>query len=180
VTETSRQIVKSQARGVTEIQEALSALLSGELVDPSTSLYIHSAWITDVPLIDNTAGTFDTGGDHWEERWIYLVEVFVALMSRGTKIYLKTNRDRHNDAFIERLQSKARLAGVENRLRWRQEDDMHTKGLVGDRFALRGSMNLTYRGLNKTEETVDIDVDNADVSNLRVEFVNEWQGESGA
>jgi hypothetical protein len=52
----------------------------------------------------------------------------------------------------------------------RRDENTHSKGIVGEDIALRGSMNLTYRGLREREETVEIDVDTEAVSTFRIEL----------
>jgi hypothetical protein len=172
-----RQIVKTQGRSSLEVKEALANLLVAELLDPSDRFYIVSAWISDIPLVDNSAGTFVALQPDWEERWIYLSELLIALMQRSTLVYLKTNEDPHNTAFTERLAARAHMADVSDRYELRRDPDTHSKGIVGKTFALRGSMNLTYRGLREREETVEIDVATETVATLRLEFADEWRRE---
>jgi hypothetical protein len=171
----TRQIVKGKARSSLEVADVLASLLLAELLDPGDELYFVSAWISDIPLIDNSAGAVSGLESSWEERWLSLSEVLVALMRRGTNVYLKTNIDPHNQAFTERLLSRVRAADVTDRCHLRAEKAAHSKGIVGRTFAVRGSMNLTYHGLRESEETIEIDVDTAAVATLRLEFSADWR-----
>src|SRR5207248_2056192 len=105
-----------------------------------------------------SAGTFSWLDTEWEERWLALTDLLVALMRRGVVVRVKTNTDAHNRAFQERLTSRAARAGVSDRCEISSDPNTHSKGILGKTFALRGSMNLTYRGLREREETVEIDV----------------------
>jgi hypothetical protein len=174
VTRASRQIVKSSGRASIEVADVLSNLLLAELLDPATDLFIVSAWISDIPIIDNSAGTFAWVEQEWETRWISFTEILVALMRRGVHVKIKTNTDRHNAAFVERLTARADGAGLRNQFETHSDADTHSKGIVGKTFALRGSMNLTYRGLREREETVELDVGTEAVSTFRLEFAAEW------
>ena len=170
-----RQIVKGRGRSAVEVADALASLLIAELLDPGETLYLVSAWVTDIPILDNSAGTLSTLGPDWDERWLSLSEVLVALMLRGTHVHVKTNDNPHNDAFHERLRARARVAGTEELCALRAERGTHSKGLVGKTFALRGSMNLTFNGMRGSEEIVEIDVGTATVATLRLELSAEWR-----
>ena len=171
----TRQIVKAKGRASLEVADALSNLFLAELLDPGEQMYLVSAWVSDIPIIDNSAGTFDAVEPAWEMRWLTLVEVLVALMERGTVVHVKTNEDPHNTAFTERLIARASQSSVEAQLRMRADPDTHSKGLVGKTFALRGSMNLTYNGLREREETIEIDVSSESVATFRLEFADDWR-----
>jgi hypothetical protein len=175
MTDLSRQIFKSAGRASIDVAEALGNLLVAEILDPGNEFYVVSAWITDVPVLDNTAGAFSALDPEWEERWLYLSEVLVTLMKRNVTVRVKTNEDPHNRAFVERLGTRAAAADTAAQCQIRSHPDAHSKGIVGGTFALRGSMNLTYKGLREREETVEIDVDTEGVSTLRLEFSAEWK-----
>ncbi len=178
MTQQSRQIVKTAGRASVEVSEALANLVVAEMLDPGKELYVVSGWISDIPVLDNSAGTFSWLDAEWEERWLSLTDVLVALMRRGVVVRVKTNTDAHNKAFHDRLLSQAGRAGLSDRCEVRSDPNTHSKGVLGKTFALRGSMNLTYRGLREREETVEIDVGTEAVSTLRLEFGAEWRSES--
>ena len=171
----TRQIVKARSRASLEVSDALSNLFLAELLDPGDEMYLVSAWVSDIPIVDNSAGTFEAIDPTWEQRWLTLAEVLVALMERGTVVHLKTNTDVHNTAFVDRLLARASRSGVQEQLRRRSDTNTHSKGLVGKTFALRGSMNLTYNGLREREETIEIDVSSESVATFRLEFAREWR-----
>lgn len=175
MTENVRHIVKSAGRASVDVAEALANLLIAEILDPGAEFYLVSAWITDVPVIDNSAGTLSMLDTEWEERWLYLSEILVSLMKQGVTVRVKTNEDPHNRAFLDRLQSRATAAGVCERFRVRSDPNAHSKGILGGTFALHGSMNLTYKGLREREETVEIDISTEGVATLRLEFSAEWR-----
>ena len=174
-----RQIVKTVGRASLDAQDALADVLVAELLSPGEELYVVSGWVSDVQIIDNTAGTYSSLEPAWEERWIRLTEVLAALARRGTQVRIKTNDDPHNNAFAERLAAQTQRDGTGDHVHVRQVTDAHSKGIVGESFALRGSMNLTYRGLLQREETVELDVDTEAVATFRLEFREDWAAEEG-
>jgi hypothetical protein len=53
------------------------------------------------------------------------------------------------------------------------EDDrgtLHIKGLAGTHFALKGSMNFTYNGVEVLEEVVELETDLSRVASLLLSF----------
>jgi phosphatidylserine/phosphatidylglycerophosphate/cardiolipin synthase-like enzyme len=163
----SRQIIKSSGRASLEAHDALSNLLIAALLHPNGELFVVSAWISDIPIIDNTAGGFAALQPEWGVRWITMTEALAALATRGVRLRLKMNTTAHNDAFLERLRA---LLPADADVVVRRDENTHSKGIVGEDSALRGSMNLTYRGLREREETVEIDIDTEAVSTFRIEL----------
>lgn len=172
-----RQIVKSNTRAVAETEEVLCSILIAEFLDPSPRVYVHSAWISDISIIDNSAGTFAGIDDQWEERPIRLSEALVTCMRNGSRVSLLTNDAPHNSAFRTRLEEASRSAGVEQRLRCREDTEMHSKGLFTERVALRGSMNLTYLGLAAKHETLDVDTNPEVVAEFLLNAELDWTGD---
>jgi phosphatidylserine/phosphatidylglycerophosphate/cardiolipin synthase-like enzyme len=52
--------------------------------------------------------------------------------------------------------------------------ELHAKGIVGDRYSLLGSMNLTYSGLERLTEMLVFQTDQASVEQLRLTFGREY------
>ena len=54
------------------------------------------------------------------------------------------------------------------------KDLLHTKGIVTSTFFLKGSMNLTFSGVNRNDETLMITNDPVMISEAIVEFSNAY------
>ena len=57
-----------------------------------------------------------------------------------------------------------------DRILVRELPELHVKGLVGDSYALIGSMNLTHNGIANLTELLQFETDRAHVATLRTEF----------
>ena len=56
----TRRIFKSRTSRQSEVLDVLSSLLVAEIAQPSAELWIVSPWITDLDLLDNRTGRFDS------------------------------------------------------------------------------------------------------------------------
>lgn len=169
---TQRRIFKSAITSRKVIQELITLMMVGELVCPGEDVWLVSPWITDVPLLDNKAGSFDAVNPEWGHREIRLTDVAVQLMAGGTAVRIITRPDDHNQAFLRRLQEAADSAAVGNMLTTTIRDRLHTKGILTSRGLLSGSMNLTYSGLDLNEELITYDTDEQVLSGARLAFAN--------
>src|SRR5690242_11175642 len=69
----------------------LQSLFVTELLAPSRRLWIASAWVSDVLLIDNTSRQFATLVPDWPADRVRLSSVIRALVERGSEIVVVTN-----------------------------------------------------------------------------------------
>jgi hypothetical protein len=152
----SRVIRKSQTRSSAEAAVLLANLFAAELTAPGENLWLVSPWITDIKIIDNETGAF-APLDRWGPRGIRLAEVLATLAARGSSVIIGTTSDPHNEEFIEHLTGHARALGVENKVRISRDtlDLLHVKAITGDDYALVGSMNITWYGVNLREEYLE-------------------------
>ncbi len=169
---TFRRIFKSAITSKKVIQELITLMMIGELVAPGREVWIVSPWITDVPLLDNRAGSFDAVNPEWGHREIRLADIAVQLMSGGTAVRIITRPDDHNDVFLRRLAESADSAAVRDLLSITIRERLHTKGILTSRGFLSGSMNLTYSGLDLNEELITYDSDQQSLAVARLEFAN--------
>jgi hypothetical protein len=165
----NRVIRKSQSASVSEAADLLAGLFSAELCLPSVCLWLVSPWISDVELIDNSTGGFDTLARHGR-RPIRLTEVLVTLASQGTHIVVGTTTDEHNTKFLHKLRLLAEDLRVADKftISIDHTDNLHTKALTGDDFALSGSMNITFNGIQIREELIDLRTETSYVAEARM------------
>lgn len=173
----NRVIRKSQQNSAHEVAHLLAGLFTAELVCPSKCVWLVSPWISDVELIDNTAGTF-CSLSRFGKRQIRLTEILVALAAKGSHVVVGTTTDMHNTTFIERLKLRASDARVSDRVTWVIDPDelLHTKAITGDDYALSGSMNITYNGIEVREEYVELRTDIAFVAQSRMDAHDRFGG----
>lgn len=165
-----RRIFKSQSAGATTIAELLQAMFVAEMLMSEGDLWIVSPWISNVVLIDNRSGNFDALNPEWGRREVRLVDVLLALMSRGTTVNVVTRSDETNRAFIGRLKDMAQQLALEDQVSITVREKLHTKGVLLSNSLLMGSMNLTYYGMQINDEWVEFSVDPEDLAATRLEF----------
>ena len=165
-----RRIFKSQTAGATTIAELLQSMFAAEILMPEGDLWIVSPWISNVVLIDNRSGNFDSLNPEWGRREVRLVDVLIALMSRGTIVNVVTRNDEKNVAFIGRLRDMAQQLALEENVTITVREKLHTKGVLLSNSLLMGSMNLTYYGMQINDEWVEFSVDPEGLAATRLEF----------
>jgi hypothetical protein len=174
----NRVIRKSRAQSASEVLEMLGALFSAELVAPSKCVWLVSPWVTDVEVLDNSAGTH-SALMRFGRRPIRLVEVLVTLAAEGAFIVVATTPDAHNDMFRRRLTLLQNDLNVADRIRVVVDESgkLHTKALTGDDYAVAGSMNITHTGINLREEQVELRTDDVYVAQARLDAFDRFGGE---
>jgi len=135
-----------------QIPDLLQTIFIAELIYPSACLWLVSAWLSDIPILDNTANSFISLQPLWNRQKDSLSQILIALAEKGTTIHIATNSESHNYAFMETL--KSQIAEGKIPIQLHIEKQLHAKGLLGDNFYLAGSMNFTYNGITINEEAL--------------------------
>ncbi|MBF0097672.1 MAG: PLD-like domain protein [Magnetococcales bacterium] len=165
-----RRIFKSVGTSRNVVNELITLMFLAELVDPGPEVWIVSPWISDVPLLDNRAGSFNAVNPGWGRREIRLSDVAVQLMLGGNRLIIVTRPDEHNKIFLHRLEDAVAETDLTTALEVIVRDKLHTKGILTRRGLLLGSMNLTYNGLELNDEVVEYDIDPANLADARLAF----------
>ena len=163
----SRDLASERSRDVP--REILQSLFVAELLAPSRPLWILSPWISDVELIDNHGGRFSAIEPAWPSAWIRLPAILRGLADRGGRVVIVANRATHNDDFERRVHELGDPA-----LRFIRDESLHAKGIVGERFLIAGSMNLTYGGVRRNDEQLHYATDPERIHEWRVELEQKW------
>ena len=120
-------------------------------------------------LIDNRGGRFSAVEPEWPNAGIRLLAILRSLTARGGEIVVVTNDANHNDEFgrrVEELSDKA--------IRFARDKNLHAKGIVGERFMVAGSMNLTHGGVFRNDEHLLLETDPARIHEWRVDLDQRW------
>jgi hypothetical protein len=173
----TRVIRKSKTRSSREAQELLGAIFAAELIRPSRCLWLVSPWISDIPIIDNTANSFENVRS-WGPRAVRLSEVLVTLGGFGATIVIGTTSDPTNKAFQQRTRRLFRDRGIESRLviDIDKSGDLHEKAITGDDFVIAGSMNITNNGVFVREELLEFHSDAEFVARARMDAYERFGG----
>lgn len=157
-----------------ELADALQALFVTELLAPSTPMWIITPWISDVVVIDNRSGRFAGLLPDMPKRPIRLVEVLTSQLQRGGSVVVACRPDDHNQSFIQHLTERTTNAGVRDQLVCRSAAELHEKGILTRDILLSGSMNLTYNGLRRLEESILLTDDPDAVARARHAYEDRW------
>jgi phosphatidylserine/phosphatidylglycerophosphate/cardiolipin synthase-like enzyme len=168
----NRQFLQSATDSRNAMREVLQLLFATELLSPSKCLWIVSPWLRDIPIIDNSSGSFSTLCPDFQVSEVGLVAVVGELLNRGGQIVIATRPEAGNLQLLDSLrdrQSSGKLLLVERA-------ELHAKGIVGDRAALFGSMNFTFNGLQRLTEMLELQTKLDQIEKLRLTFRKEYGG----
>jgi phosphatidylserine/phosphatidylglycerophosphate/cardiolipin synthase-like enzyme len=169
--ELQRRIFKYKHTGVETIKELIQSMFVGEFLLAGQKIWIVSPWISNVVLIDNRSGNFDTLNPEWGRKEIRLIDVLITFMSRGCHVVLVTrDKEKTNDIFLTSLIDMAGQHSLEDQLTVRFRDVLHTKGILLSKCLIEGSMNITYNGLVINDERITFSIDSEVIAQTRLEF----------
>lgn len=167
-----KRSVRTRPRNGLAVGDVLTAALVSELCWPSEEFWLVSAWVTDVPVIDNATRRFDAVMGADPRLSMTLSEVLGMLTRSGTQLHVAVREDPHNQMFVERLE-RASAAGT---LHLYSSAELHEKMMVGWSWVLNGSMNFTWNGTHRNEESIDFLVDRVEAARQRLELRTRWIG----
>lgn len=167
-----KRTVRTRPRNGLAISDILTAALVSELCWPSEELWLVSGWVTDVPIIDNSTRQFDAVMGEMPRSRLTLSEVLGCLTERGTQLHVALREEGHNRPFIERLQRTSQSGA----LHVYASADLHEKMMVGWTWVLKGSMNFTWNGVQRNEESIEFEVGQAEAARQRLELRTRWIG----
>jgi hypothetical protein len=166
----TRKIFKSATVAQHAVRDALAMVLAQELISPSRDVFIVAPWISNIQLLDNSEGHFQSLNPEWSKGAIRLNDILVSLAGLGSRIRVYTRPDSHNNAFLERLQAGLSEVGASPECVIARREHLHTKGVLTDRILIDGSMNLTHNGIAINDEQVTVSFDPGQVASARVYF----------
>ncbi|WP_372784823.1 phospholipase D-like domain-containing protein DpdK [Phenylobacterium sp.] len=154
------------------IRDALQTLFLTELLRPSAELWVLSAWISDVEIVDNGARAFSAVRPDWPAGSIRLTQMLEAVAQRGARVAVVVREVDHNAYFLRTLrEAQARADG---RLGLAISPDAHEKTLVGEDYVFGGSMNFTLSGLTTSDEHVLLRADPQAAAMRRLALTERW------
>lgn len=172
---TSRSLRTSALSSREELADMLQAVFVAELLTPSEPIWIVTPWISDVVVLDNRSGLFTGLLPDLPRRPLRLVEVLVNQIQRGGSVVIASRPDDHNRSFVEQLQLSVAADGeLSSRLACRYASELHEKGILSGKVLLSGSMNLTYNGIRRLEESILITDETDLVARARHTYEDRW------
>ena len=164
-----RRIRSGQSLALADLLQSIFVL---EAMAPSQPLWIASPWISDLALIDNSGRQFSALGPSLPPRGIRLTELLELQLQKGGSVRIVTSSAASNRTFIRATE---RLASAYSQLNVVIAENIHEKGITGERFTLDGSMNLTFNGVHVNEEYVIYSTDPKVVAERRLTFFSRWE-----
>lgn len=146
--------------------------LIGELLGPGKTLWIVSGWISDVKVLDNSQGAFDSILGDDPPNVCRLSHMLALVAATGTKVCVATRPNPHNTIFLEHISEAIRN---KNRLRIIRDPNMHEKTLCGNSWIMTGSMNFTKSGMGNNEESVTYRTSDPSVAQAHIDFRARWK-----
>lgn len=168
----NRQFLQTASDTRNVMREVLQLIFASELIHPSRCLWLVSPWLRDIPILDNSTGSFTSLCADFPMTEIRLSSVLRELLNRGTQIVIAVRPEAGN----LQIRDSLGLDRSSNELIFHERAELHAKGIVADRFALFGSMNFTYNGLERLTEMVVFQTHREQVENLRLLFRDEYGG----
>jgi hypothetical protein len=158
----------------TAISDLMQSIFVAEALAPSDPLWILSGWISDIPVIQNSAREFSVIDPDWPTGWVSLIQVFRTILAKGGRIAFILRDVDQNQKFVARLSSLKRE--FPSQIWWTLGDHEHTKGIVSRNFDLAGSMNFTHRGIRINGEHLIYRADSKTVAGRRLALATQWKG----
>jgi hypothetical protein len=91
-------------------------------------------------------------------------------------VVIATTADQHNNDFIAQLNSRAgELGGLSKVSIYRDPDNLlHEKAITADDYAVVGSMNITWNGVNVREEFLELRTEEEFVARARLDAMERF------
>ncbi|MFD3536058.1 phospholipase D-like domain-containing protein DpdK [Streptomyces sp. NPDC058664] len=163
--------LRTNARSALRADSLIRTALLAQLAAGTGEVWLVSAWISDVELLDNSDGAFDYLLGEDPPIRCRLSDLLLLLARAGTVVRVVMRPAAANEAFAQRLRS-----GMDSAcdLRVIEDVDVHEKCLVGPGWIFQGSMNFTRNGLARNKEQITYAVDERSAAQALVEFQHEW------
>lgn len=161
------RIIQRRSRSMSmQLTDCLQSLFALEFVHPSRTLYLISPWISNIVVLTSRYGNFRPLLPGMDNGSLRLAEALEILSDRGTRVRLICRPAQpETETFLRRLPGS---------ISYRYDTHIHEKGLIGQHFYLRGSMNFTYHGIHLNGEHVELTTDPHEVSQARLEADQTW------
>ena len=170
---TERQIRRSRHQAQSAIADLLTVAFSGELLRPSKRLTLVSPYMSDFPVLDNGTESFSSLDPAWPATTIPMTWVLRSMLGRGSEVRVACQHGRRQDQFVRSLFEFAERDDTLELLKVHQFDKSgplsHEKALIADRWALHGSMNFTFSGVELNGELVTLTTDPNRIAELAIE-----------
>jgi hypothetical protein len=148
------------------LEDCLSSLFALELLAPAPEYFLFSAYISDFEVMNNAFGQFRILLPEEVGKRVRLSTLLLALHERGAEVNILIRDEASNSDFYNRLAPHLPI---------KQAAHFHDKLFVCEHFFLHGSMNFTYTGATRSDETVEINTNPEDVNMALLQARELWK-----
>ncbi|WP_460073902.1 phospholipase D-like domain-containing protein DpdK [Streptomyces sp. YKOK-I1] len=166
-----RRTLRTNARSALRADSLIRTALLAQLSSPGGEVWLVSAWISDVDLVDNADGSFNYLLGEDPPLQCRLSDLLLMLAKSGTAVRVVTQDAPANVIFLERL---ALGRDLHTNLEVFLDQDLHEKSLVGPGWMFDGSMNFTRNGLARNKEQISYTLDESAAAQAVVDYQHEW------
>jgi len=164
----ANRLIKSRARGgAGQLSDCIASLIALELIAPGGRLYLISPHLGDMVLLLSPFGQFRALMPELGVAELRLSEALRSLAARGSRVRVM--------ARAGATQTESFLARLGPTVGSRMVSRLDERGLIGERFYLRGSLEFTMDGVAAGDESVELTTDPAQVSQAMVEAEQMWR-----
>ena len=163
----ANRMIKTRARGgAVQLLDCLASLFTLQLLAPSGRFYLISPRLGDMVLLESHFGQFRALMPQIGQTELRLSDALRALAARGTQLrVLASGGEQQTESFLARL-------GPE--ISARMISGLTERGLIGESFYLRGSLEFTSDGVATNEDRVELTTDPAEVARAMLEADQMW------
>lgn len=170
-----RRVMTGGDGPTSEVQSILDLFFGLEVLEPSAPLWIVSAWLSDVPVLDNRGGALLSVAPGLPTRRVGVVDVLSSLIHRGGDVRVVVRDEPHNRTIVGRLRELEQRT-TPGSITVEVRENLHDKLLVSEHLLIEGSMNLTHRGALANEEGVRVIGESEDIARQRAELERKFGG----
>lgn len=154
------------------IRGMVQNILASALLTRPDHVYLISAWVSDVEVLDNSAGRFRALLPDLPETGIRLSEVLCELARGGSDVKVICWDSDHNNTFRDRLVTRGSSLPIDIRM----AEHQHNKMLIIENLAaMTGSMNFTWYGFNKNGEDLVLERETKQVAGRLAYARRAWE-----
>jgi hypothetical protein len=153
-TPTRRTLLRNSPGARRDLADLLQAVMTAELLRPSSRLWVASTVLADAPVLDNRAGGFTALEPSWSERSVGLIDVLLRNLTLGGQVAVVVGKGPDGEQFLRRLRDAAEATGVAARLETHSAPSVPVQGIAGEGFHLSGALAWTVTGVTIAEEGI--------------------------
>jgi len=166
----SREISTTTDSGKETDRKVLGSLLitTGSL--PPSHIWLISPWLTDFDFVNDASLPFRSLG--WDTPIIRFSDVLIELANSGWVINLVLRSAPENEPILTTIKNAINSRESVQILR---REPVHKKGLLLPGVLIKGSMNFTYSGFEKSDEEFELETDLEKLSSFRLEAIRDYE-----